>query len=759
MAAITAEAKARRRQQANKRHRERYKKDPLYREACKTRQRERRAARAEAKRERYATDKAFRVKLDVKRSARRKEVRITINDDRPFVGCDGEGVGRGPDSRYALFRMGDRELGPYPGDRALTTPELLRFICAAPPDPIYVGFAFEYDISNILRNVPHHRNGPIPSRLDRIMRRDVASLSGAKNAYGHQSRWTWLTFDGFPTYGVNYLARNHLSVCRGEKVGDRIRAVKGSTRTIYDVFGNFQSSFVNALEKWDFGFKHRATIERMKRQRESFSTITQEIRDYCKLECQLLGELMDEFRSVCLSVDLRPKTWNGAGKLASALHHTMQTIRAAELEKLLPAGLKRTAHAAYYGGRFEVTRLGMICDEVFEHDIVSAYPAHMLTLPCLRHGEWVQASGAELAKLPADAIYVAPVRFTHPYDQFLCGLPIRDKAGSLSWPRNGNGVYWSCEIRSAIRLGATIEHRAGWRYVKHCDCELFAKVPVMFKLRQSIGKGRKGIPIKLSINALYGKLAQRVGNPQFGNPVWAGLITAKTRAQLNDAIAQDPQRVAMIATDGIYTIGKPLDLEQGDWLGQWEIKKYPSLFIVQPGLYWPPRPEDTKERRVKSRGVSASVFEPFTDRFENAWQRYVMALGDEKTFVGDLIGGITVPRPAVNIALTMFIGLRLAYHRAGRSGDAAKWKASELCQWVETSKKISFDWKGKRSDLTITADRSGVLGSLAGSALLTSHTYTEAGLENPDAEQWWSRLELEAMPDGGAAFGPPRWGD
>ena len=63
-------------------------------------------------------------------------------------------------------------------------------------------------------------------------------------------------------------------------------------------------------------------------------------------------------------------------------------------------------------------------------------------------------------------------------------------------------------------------------------------------------------------------LAQRIGKAAFANMIWAGLITAITRAKLNDAIALDPLNILMLATDALYSL-QPLDLPLGDRLGQW----------------------------------------------------------------------------------------------------------------------------------------------------------------------------------------------
>jgi hypothetical protein len=113
------------------------------------------------------------------------------------------------------------------------------------------------------------------------------------------------------------------------------------------------------------------------------------------------------------------------------------------------------ASAAYYGGRFEVTRIGAIGGPIFDYDINSAYPDVMRDLPCLEHGEWREWSARAMALDldPACHVFVAPLRFDHGSasreasgDRMnVCGLPIRQKSGRLFWPVKGAGVYWSCE--------------------------------------------------------------------------------------------------------------------------------------------------------------------------------------------------------------------------------------------------------------------------------------------------------------------------
>jgi DNA polymerase type B, organellar and viral len=663
-----------------------------------------------------------------------------------FVGCDGEGVGRGLDHRYTLFRMGTREL--YRDGARLTTPELLDFIVEHPSKTdILVGFAFEYDVTSILVDCSPEIRAKLIAAYEQPNKKAESNFDFKKRPF-----WTWLDFPGWPRFGVNWLARNHLMVCRANPDPRITQASDRSTiRVIYDTFGFFQSSFVKALKAWEVGAAELATIEAMKAKRSEFETAdAKQIRRYNAIECDLLAETMTKFRETCQHCGLEPKTWNGAGKIASFLHRSHDTVRARDLSSLIKPGLNKFAHAAYYGGRFEITRAGQL-PAVWEHDINSAYPAAMLKLPCLRHGTWTHEAGETLAALPDKALFVCPVRFAHPREQFLCGLPFRAaKDGKLSWPRNGNGVYWSVEIRSAQRLGATIAFRAGWLYHANCKCKPFDWVERLYLERKALGD-LKGKPIKLGLNSLYGKLAQRIGEPPFANPVWAGLITATTRAALNDAIGKtNPKNVVMIATDGIYTVKRPIRLKVGDGLGQWTVNPYPSMFVVQPGLYW-------MDAKLRSRGVSASVIARYRADFENAWRDYAARKPLDVQTIFDRLDALEhepdrersaalgafafrEAYPLVQVEFDAFIGLRIAAH----------WGKPELAgTWQRQQRKLSFDWTGKRTPPASWArDRSHVvLAPLWGDPNAYSTHYEEGGTL-ATSEGWEvERMLFEAMPD------------
>jgi hypothetical protein len=322
------------------------------------------------------------------------------------------------------------------------------------------------------------------------------------------------------------------------------------------------------------------------------------------------------------------------------------------------------------------------------------------------------------------------VHYRHPPRQFLCGLPHRSKKGRLSWPREGNGVYWGCEIRSAERLGAVITVKGGWRFEAGCECKPYAWVADYYEARRAIGKSVRGVPIKLGLNSLYGKRAQRIGKPAWASPIEAGLITALTRAKINDAIvaAGDPRRVVMIATDGIYTLNGPIEgLDLGGGLGQWEAKRFPSLFIVRPGLYWPPAGAGSpaSNRKFKTRGLSPKFFEPLIPAFETAWNAWL----DD--------GAPEFGVPMVPVPIRTFIGVRLAL----RLKDP-----TQTCQWVERDVKCSFQWKEKRGGTWLVGEALAT-ASLAGGADEHSHHYDGYSALASSTVFDEDRMLFEAMPD------------
>lgn len=183
---------------------------------------------------------------------------------------------------------------------------------------------------------------------------------------------------------------------------------------------------------------------------------------------------------------------------------------------------------------------------------------------------------------------------------------------------------------------------------------------IVYRQRVALGKDTRGYPLKLALNSLYGKLAQRSGSGPYHDAAAAGLVTAMTRARLIEAIAYDPEAVVIAATDGVFSL-RPLPLDIGDGLGQCGQSKpedWPDLFIARSGVYWSP---SHRKKSVKSRGASRSVIGDAAPRFERAFAQWLAELrrpGGIEAMLQDR-GSIL----AVLVKLHLFHGCKLAIAR------------------------------------------------------------------------------------------------
>lgn len=605
---------------------------------------------------------------------------------RPFIAIDGEGGGIDSLDRQNYLLMvasgitGGEEHIRHRNGTALSIIDCLEFILSLPANHILVGYGIGYDATQILRGIK-------PPTLRRIL-----NPPQTKNGPGY-TYWS--------DYAISYQQGQYLRIARVDRSGPKPEIKKGSSRTIYETIGFFQSAFVNAITDWTIGTEEeRDKIAATKSRRNEFSKLTPEIVDYCKLECRYLAMLMTEFREVCTAAGIEPRQWSGAGWLAAALldKHGVpkRPLTAKEIEALAdkkpsknskPPRLRRpernrefevAANHAYYGGRFEISRIGLIPGPIYQYDLRSAYPAAMLQLPCPLDTRWVHRPRA--SRLPEGELYLAKISFSHP-DGPWCGLPFRQNGG-LFWPFQGTGWYWSLEIEAAQQhLGAEIAavHDL-WIARFECSCRPFDWVQGIYEERRRIGSKTRGYPLKLGLNSLYGKMAQRCGRGPYHDAVAAGLITAITRARLIEAIGYDPGAVLMLATDAVFST-RPLALDTGERLGQWEEKVWPDLFIAKPGVYW--SPSDLKES-VKSRGAPRSVIGPAAPRFHDLFAEWMELMRQPGAMESVLKERLI---PSIPVSVRVFYGCRLALAR-GKPWLAGKWE--------DVTRHESFEWKTKR---------------------------------------------------------------
>ena len=292
--------------------------------------------------------------------------------------------------------------------------------------------------------------------------------------------------------------------------------------------------------------------------------------------------------------------------------------------------------------------------------------------------------------MPKAGLYLAKVMFNHPPGSHWCGFPFRHNGG-LFWPLSGVGWYWSPEIETARScLGAEISVLDLWVARRTCNCRFYDWVTEVYDERRRLGTSTRGYPLKVGLASLYGKKAQRTGRGPYHDALEAGLITAMTRAKLIEAVGHDPEAVVMLATDAVFST-RPLPLDIGPGLGQWEQKIWPDLFIAQPGVYWSPTEvEATAERSpagsLKSRGAPRSVIGPAVPAFHQTFGKWIEALRQPGA-IDRMLSNRKELIPTVEVKIRVFYGCRLAL-AMGKPFLAGSWK------WE--TQKIGFDWRSKR---------------------------------------------------------------
>lgn len=616
--------------------------------------------------------------------------RRTANIRKPFVGVDGEGGNFPTGHEYMLLRAGTHALET---GEPLTWRDCLPFLADLPKDVIYVAFFFDYDVTMSIR-------GLSPERLTRLLDIDCRRIPKKPCS-------------SFPIDINCDLGDFQIDYLPGKEF--RVRRLGQPWTIINDVGSFFQCSFVKALTQWFPEEKYQPIIEKIrqgKEQRHDFGGVTEDERQYNILEIRMLEELMERFRDVCDELDIRPHRWQGPGNLVSSVfkREGLPRNRDIPLWGEFPE-VARMANDAYYGGRFEPRAFGHIDGPVYQYDINSAYATTYRRLPCLVHGTWKR-----ITALPRRGeLFLANVEFEHGSGFHFGTLPIRTDNGTLVWPLQGQGIYWSTELDVARKYGVKLRMTEGWQYVKNCECVPLDFAEAAYHERRRLGKNGKGMVLKIFLASAYGKLAQSVGCAPYSNPVWAGLITSTVRAQLTDAALTVGlgEGVLMLATDGLFTTEPILSLRLGDALGEWDVSEHADMFIVQSGVYF------LGSKAPKTRGIPQTRVVAQEQDFRRVWE--------------DFYSGSELR--TVRITLNSFVGVRLALARN---------KPALAGQWIDNPKEVAFDWSSKRVD-PVWEGHGIVTKPPQGSPSLSSMPYSRV-IGGTNAKR---QLDLADQPDWG----------
>lgn len=557
-----------------------------------------------------------------------------------FVCIDGEGVGRGRDHKYVLLGAGDRTIDNGDG---LKFTEIMNFLSEtyyAHPGAAFTGFYLGYDFTQLFRLLPRERAWYLFTEkgIAKRQRRKMPQLGPFPVEY-----------EGFE---FDLLGMKRLKV--------RQTGTKG-WMYICDAGSFFQASLMSVInpKRWEIPVVSEdeyAILEEGKSRRDK-ARLDDDMRRYNILEnrvlARLMGRLNEGFNQA--GIHLKKSQWFGPGQAAQAWLtqikaptgesirtqasvYGQDSIHGSGRHRNVPGGsegpgtpLLDAARYSYYGGWFEIFAHGHIPGQSWEYDINSAYPYIISTLPCLTHGQWSHDNDFHREPGPGRPLQLVSA-VLQGTNARIGSMLHRCEDHTIRRPLTTAGWYWAHELRAAIRTGLvhTYRVRETWTYLA-CDCKPPLRGIVgLYEERLRVGKNTPaGNAYKLMYNSAYGKFAQSIGNPKYGNPFYASLITSGCRTMILDAIATHPKGthgVVMVATDGIYFVCRHPGLDIGSGLGQWEEKCHDGLTLFKPGVYWTDATRakiaNGQDPSFKARGISAKDFAGQLSAVDNHFSRW-----------------------------------------------------------------------------------------------------------------------------------------
>lgn len=552
-----------------------------------------------------------------------------------FVALDGEGI----NNKYCLLQ--DSQGGELLNLKGIGTEEVFDFLFErqaalrkADKKPVFIGFGLSYDCN--------------------MMFKDIDDKTLAKILQPEEKEFVLWKVSEDKWYEILYFPRKLLRIKRHEFIENGEVELSDSL-VLYDTFSFFGTSFVKALKgffgnslpglkKIEAGKKARAVF-----QKKDLPTI----KKYNKLECELLVDLCNKLKDILEDQGIHLNKWHGPGAVADFLlgkkgYNVHEDYPNYE-ESKIPIGLLNAWDCSYYGGRIENIILGSV-RPVFTYDINSAYPYAISKLPIMLPLDgWDHYDGKNIPPLYTLSLAsVARVSWDIPKQNIIGPFPWRDKTGRIFFPNRGEAWVWKPEIAIANKFyPGKIKILEVWTQRHSQKSRLSKIIPDLYNRRLALKE--QGNPseyaIKIALNSLYGKFAQRSGRrPYFCIP-WAGLITSMTRAMLFEAAMQKPRDILAFATDSIFS-KTPLHLPIGKKLGQWKAEEFTDFLCIMSGFY--------RLGGMQRKGKSATRGVPIVDGENISWNSIIESLNNSQS---------------VSFAQRIFVTHNLAMHFHKKFGD------------------------------------------------------------------------------------------
>lgn len=261
---------------------------------------------------------------------------------------------------------------------------------------------------------------------------------------------------------------------------------------------------------------------------------------------------------------------------------------------------ERFAKLSYHGGLFETYRMGFLDYPIYNYDINSAYPNVMYDLPHWYNGYFdVVEQPTKYTKYGwyltlFDCEYIPfPDFYTQEVEYFFNNIPMKLDVASyrILYPKGYRiQVVTKPELELMEKYNYKYKVLKGleWYQLEEKYKNPFEWIYDAYYKRLEIKKNDKTdarqYALKKTYNSSYGKTAQHKKSiGKLTNFFYASYITALTRCKVAEIKIKNPNNIIEIATDGVYS-DKPIKLDIGEELGQWEEHVYDKAIYLGSGM-------------------------------------------------------------------------------------------------------------------------------------------------------------------------------
>lgn len=307
------------------------------------------------------------------------------------------------------------------------------------------------------------------------------------------------------------------------------------------------------------------------------------VKKYCIQDCIYTKQLAEHWIKVFFEAfGFYPQRWISSGYLAEkVLINNKINI---PLFDEIPFEINDFAWRSYFGGRFEILKRGLI-GNAHLYDINSAYPYALSIIPDITKGKWKKS------KSLLDDAHLGFFKIITDIPDCKYIPPFPCKTNKLIFPSGKFITYCTLAELRAYNEPKHYKILESFQYLDDNPVYPYKEfIESIYNKRLQFKRENNPLqlPLKIILNSIYGKTAQRVGN-RIGNlflPIIASSITGRARAMLYDFVQKHgiENEVVSFATDSIITT-KKLDIDSTD-LGNFSYDDSGNdVYVLQNGIY------------------------------------------------------------------------------------------------------------------------------------------------------------------------------